>query len=292
MPTLIVLSTTALQWTLKEYVRTEGKTPNRHIKPSAQLPFSQENGIQKYRDSVKMGVENKLNRLIVRKPTQPVTPLPPVPAPNLAAINRCLEDETVAEPNNYLTVLRQFNLASGDRLLDRLLNSTAAYIVPFGSECYNSTGITSVDIECASGILESLPGSESLQWSDRAQEARQRQQVIVYSWPAHVSSFREVYAVIAYPQLSESPGTPVKAPGTINRIFYELVVSVSGAFKDIADCSFDKIYKDFSGDLQDLLFGSEEGEADIEEDTFYDVTRGAGRYLNSYLALCLLPLLH
>jgi hypothetical protein len=42
-PTLIVLSATALQWALEEYVRTEGKTPNRHMKPSPQLPFSQEN---------------------------------------------------------------------------------------------------------------------------------------------------------------------------------------------------------------------------------------------------------
>ncbi|KAF8533171.1 hypothetical protein BDD12DRAFT_900156 [Trichophaea hybrida] len=75
-----------------------------------------------------------------------------------------------------------------------------------------------------------------------------------------------------------SPGTPVKAPGTSDRTFYELVFSIPGVFEDIADSSFDKIYKDLSGDLQDLLFACEEGEANIEEDTFSYVTRGAGRY--------------
>jgi hypothetical protein len=48
-PTLMVLSATALQWALEEYVRTEGKTPNRHMKPSLLLPFSQENVPRKYK---------------------------------------------------------------------------------------------------------------------------------------------------------------------------------------------------------------------------------------------------
>ena len=48
-PTLIVLSATALQWALEEYVRTEGKTPNRYMKPSLQLPFSQANVIHKFK---------------------------------------------------------------------------------------------------------------------------------------------------------------------------------------------------------------------------------------------------
>ena len=51
----------------------------------------------KYRDQVKMGIKNQLNRLIVGKPTQPVAPPPPVPALNLAAINRFLEDDCEVE---------------------------------------------------------------------------------------------------------------------------------------------------------------------------------------------------
>jgi hypothetical protein len=51
----------------------------------------------KYRDRVKIGIKNKLNRLIVGKPTRPVTPPLPVPAPNLAAINRFLEDDSKVE---------------------------------------------------------------------------------------------------------------------------------------------------------------------------------------------------
>ena len=51
----------------------------------------------KYRDRVKIGIKNQLNRLIVGKPTQLVAPPPPVPAPNLAAINRFLEDDTEVE---------------------------------------------------------------------------------------------------------------------------------------------------------------------------------------------------
>ncbi|KAF8533661.1 hypothetical protein BDD12DRAFT_898233 [Trichophaea hybrida] len=83
---------------------------------------------------------------------------------------------------------------------------------------------------------------------------------------------------MVYLQLLESPVTPVKAPGTIDRIFYELAFSIPGAFEDIADSFFDRIFKDLSADLQDLHFASAEGEANIEEDTFYYVTRGAGRY--------------
>jgi hypothetical protein len=188
-----------------------------------------------------------------------------------------------------LTVHHLFNLASGNRLWNRLLYSTAAYIVAFGSESYNSTGITSVDVECASGILKSLPASESHQWSDCTQEARQRRRVPVDGWPTYLSSFREVYRVIVYRQLLQSPGTPVKARGTIDRTFYELVFSIPGAFEDIANSSFNEIYKDLSGDLQDLLFASEEGEANFEEDTFYYVTRGAGRYTPKLLP-CPLPI--
>ncbi|KAF8541194.1 hypothetical protein BDD12DRAFT_879146 [Trichophaea hybrida] len=124
----------------------------------------------------------------------------------------------------------------------------------------------------------SLPASESRQWSDCAQEARRHRRVPVDGWPTYFSSFREVYGVIVYPQLLESPGSPVKVPGTIDRTLYELDFSIPGAFEDIADSSFDEIYKDLSGDLQDLLFASEEGEANFEEDTFYYVTMGAGRY--------------
>ncbi|KAF8544985.1 hypothetical protein BDD12DRAFT_872115 [Trichophaea hybrida] len=189
-------------------------------------------------------------------------------------------DKLVEYTNERIGVeLQQFTVAS-IQLTGNVSSilSTAAYIVAFGCESYNSTGITSVDVECASGILKSLPASESRQWSDRAQEARRRRRVPVDGWPTYLSSFREVYGVIVYPQLLESPGTPVKAPGTIDRTFYELVFSIPGAFEDIADSSFDEIYKDLSGDLQDLLFASEEGEANFEEDTFYYVTRGAGRY--------------
>ncbi|KAF8533775.1 hypothetical protein BDD12DRAFT_897844 [Trichophaea hybrida] len=138
--------------------------------------------------------------------------------------------------------------------------------------------ITSVNEQCASGILKSLPASESRQWSDRAQEARRRRRVPVDGWPTDLSSFREVYGVIVYPQLLESPGTPVEAPGTIDHTFYKLVFSIPGAFEDIAESSFDEIYKDLSGDLQNLRFASEEGETNIEEDTFYYITMGAGRY--------------
>jgi hypothetical protein len=46
MPTLLVLSATALHWGLDKYVRTESKTSNRHMKPALQLPFSQENIIR------------------------------------------------------------------------------------------------------------------------------------------------------------------------------------------------------------------------------------------------------
>ncbi|KAF8538884.1 hypothetical protein BDD12DRAFT_883955 [Trichophaea hybrida] len=92
------------------------------------------------------------------------------------------------------------------------------------------------------------------------------------------SESRQFYGVIVHLQLLESPGTPVQAPGIIDRTFYELVISIPGAFEDIADSSFDEIYNDLSSDLQDLLFASEEGEANFQEDIFYYVSRGAGRY--------------
>jgi hypothetical protein len=46
---------------------------------------------------VKIGIKNKLNCLIIGKPTRPVTPPPPAPAPNLAAINHFLEDNGEVE---------------------------------------------------------------------------------------------------------------------------------------------------------------------------------------------------
>ncbi|KAF8538752.1 hypothetical protein BDD12DRAFT_884284 [Trichophaea hybrida] len=169
-----------------------------------------------------------------------------------------------------LTVLHLFNLASGNRLGDRRLYSTAAYIVAFGSESYNSTGITSVDVEYC------------------AQEARWRRGVPVDSWPTYFSSFREVYRVIVHPQLLESPGTPVMAPGPIDHTCYELVFCISGAIGDIANSSLDDIYNNLSGDHHDLLVESDEVVAHIEEDTFYYITRGAGRYTPKLLP-CPLP---
>jgi hypothetical protein len=51
----------------------------------------------KYHDRVKIGIKNKLNCLIVGKPTWPVTPPLPEPASNLAAINHFLKDDSEVE---------------------------------------------------------------------------------------------------------------------------------------------------------------------------------------------------
>ncbi|KAF8539350.1 hypothetical protein BDD12DRAFT_882575 [Trichophaea hybrida] len=155
-----------------------------------------------------------------------------------------------------LIVLRLFNQPSGNRLWDHNLYSTVAYIVVCGSEGYNAIEITSVDVEYASGILKSLPASESRQLSDHALEFRGRRPV----------------------PLLELSGIRVKAPGTIDGTFYDEVYSIPQAFEDIANISFDEIYKDLSGDFKDLLFAFEEGEANIKQDTFYYITRGAGKY--------------
>jgi hypothetical protein len=55
----------------------------------------------KYRDRVKIGIKNMLNCLIVGNPIRPITPRLPVPAPNLAAINRFLEDDSEVEESIY-----------------------------------------------------------------------------------------------------------------------------------------------------------------------------------------------
>ncbi|KAF8543190.1 hypothetical protein BDD12DRAFT_802284 [Trichophaea hybrida] len=57
---------------------------------------------------------------------------------------------------------------------------------------------------------------------------------------------------------------------------------------NIAEKSFDEIYNDLSRDLQDILFESEDRGANIEKDTFYYITRRAGRCTPIFLA-CPLP---
>jgi hypothetical protein len=66
----------------------------------------------KYHDKVKMGIKNKLNHLIVGKPTRLVTPPLPVPAPNHAAINRFLEDDTEVEEELIVKNLPEIPVAN------------------------------------------------------------------------------------------------------------------------------------------------------------------------------------
>jgi hypothetical protein len=66
----------------------------------------------KYRDQVKIGIKNKFNHLIVGKPTRLVTPPLPVPAPNLAAINCFLEDDSEVEEEPIYQYLAEIPVAN------------------------------------------------------------------------------------------------------------------------------------------------------------------------------------
>jgi hypothetical protein len=61
---------------------------------------------------VKIGIKNKLNRLIVGKPTRLVTPPPPVPAPNLAAMNCFLENDSEVEEEPIYQHLPEISVAN------------------------------------------------------------------------------------------------------------------------------------------------------------------------------------
>jgi hypothetical protein len=66
----------------------------------------------KYGDPVKIGINNKINCLIIGKPTRLVTPPPPVPAPNLAAITRFHKDDSEVEVEQIYQHLHEIPVAN------------------------------------------------------------------------------------------------------------------------------------------------------------------------------------